>query len=224
MNIWSDVVCAAGLFALAFPDIPEARNWIELAANELNWQFDRVVWDEIRSPYQSQWLLHTTATTFEWSKHLVRCTTRWGVTLDLHSIWPTTPLVPGTRQGRFGDWLPPQDENITQLASQPFYFQQYFGIPNQANKDFLVVLHPLKSGQIPLEIKDLGCPGKPSLEIRNFNQTDRVELLPDAAILSRKGFINGRWEIKGTKPFVEPTISIGGTNATIPPSPIKGAP
>ena len=45
MNIYSDVVIAGGTVGLAFPDLPEARDWIELATGELDWQLDNAVWD-----------------------------------------------------------------------------------------------------------------------------------------------------------------------------------
>ncbi len=45
MNIWTDVVTAAAMVGLAFPDLPQARGWIEFAVSEINWQLERGVWD-----------------------------------------------------------------------------------------------------------------------------------------------------------------------------------
>lgn len=45
MNIWTDIVTAAGLIGLAFPELPQSRSWIELAVSEINWQLERGVWD-----------------------------------------------------------------------------------------------------------------------------------------------------------------------------------
>jgi len=45
MNIWTDIATAAGLIGLAFPELPQARNWIEFAVREINLQFSQYVWD-----------------------------------------------------------------------------------------------------------------------------------------------------------------------------------
>ena len=44
-NIYSDVLVSAGTTALAFPELPEARDWIEFATDELEWQLENSVWD-----------------------------------------------------------------------------------------------------------------------------------------------------------------------------------
>ncbi len=45
MNIWTDIVAAAGLTGLAFPELPQSRGWIEFAVREINLQFSNYIWD-----------------------------------------------------------------------------------------------------------------------------------------------------------------------------------
>lgn len=45
MNIWTDIAAAAGLTGLAFPELPQARGWIEFAVREINRQLAQYVWD-----------------------------------------------------------------------------------------------------------------------------------------------------------------------------------
>jgi hypothetical protein len=45
MNIWTDIVAAAGLTGLAFPELPQSRPWIEFAVREINRQLAQYVWD-----------------------------------------------------------------------------------------------------------------------------------------------------------------------------------
>jgi len=44
-NIWTDVFLAAGWVGLAFPEIPQANQWVEFAVNELIWQTENGTWD-----------------------------------------------------------------------------------------------------------------------------------------------------------------------------------
>ena len=45
MNIWTDIVAAAGLTGLAFPELPQAHDWVEFAVREINLQLAQYVWD-----------------------------------------------------------------------------------------------------------------------------------------------------------------------------------
>ena len=131
-----------------------------------------VIWDELSSHETTDWMFHTPATQFEWKEHSVRCITPWEANLDLQVVWPTTPLKPGTKKGKYSDWK----ENQKQRDPHPFQYQDYFGIPNEAGRDFLVVLHPTKPGAPMLEIRDAGSPGKPALDITEGSRTDHIEL------------------------------------------------
>lgn len=133
-----------------------------------------VIWDEIKSDEPTTWMLHTPATQFSWSEHRVRCTTPWDAALDVHVIWPQTPLKPGTKKGKYSDWK--QSTNQPQRDHHPFQYQDYFGIPNARGKNFLVVLHPVKPNTSPLEIRDLGDAKSPSLEISQSGRVDRIQL------------------------------------------------
>ena len=46
MNIWTDVVVAAGATGLAFPELPQSKDWVEFAMNEINWQLTTGVWED----------------------------------------------------------------------------------------------------------------------------------------------------------------------------------
>jgi len=45
MNIWTDVVVAAGATGLAFPELPQSKDWVEFAMNEINWQLTTGEWE-----------------------------------------------------------------------------------------------------------------------------------------------------------------------------------
>jgi len=45
MNIWGDVVISAGITGLAFPELPQSKDWVEFAMNEINWQLTTGEWD-----------------------------------------------------------------------------------------------------------------------------------------------------------------------------------
>jgi hypothetical protein len=45
MNIWSDIVLSAGITGLAFPELPQSKDWVEFAMNEINWQLTTGEWD-----------------------------------------------------------------------------------------------------------------------------------------------------------------------------------
>ena len=45
MNIWGDVVISAGITGMAFPELPQSKDWVELAMNEINWQLTTGEWD-----------------------------------------------------------------------------------------------------------------------------------------------------------------------------------
>ncbi len=45
MNIWTDVVLAAGITGLAFPELPQSKDWVQFAMNEVNWQLATGEWD-----------------------------------------------------------------------------------------------------------------------------------------------------------------------------------
>lgn len=136
-----------------------------------------VIWDEIAATESSRWMLHTPATKFEWAEHRVRCLTPWTAALDVDVIWPRTPLKPGTEKGKYSDWK----EGQIQRDPHPFQYQDYFGIPNEAGRDFLIVLHPCKPGDPGLAVRDVGQPGRPALEIEHEGRTDRIDLRPDGA-------------------------------------------
>ena len=133
-----------------------------------------VIWDEISAIDPAEWMLHTPATTFEWSPHAVRCITPWQADLDIQVVWPAAPLNPGTQKGRYSDWTAKEK----QRDPHPFQYQDYFSIPNPPSRDFLVVLHPAKPGEPALAVKDLGRPGHPQLEITLGQRVDRIELAP----------------------------------------------
>ena len=136
-----------------------------------------VIWDEIAAKEPASWMLHTPATKFEWSEHAVRCVTPWNSNLDVQVVWPQTPLKPGTEKGKYSDWT----ETQKQRDPHPFQYQDYFGIPNQPGRDFLVVLHPAKPGAPALKIRDVGGAGRPALEITDGARIDRIELRADVA-------------------------------------------
>jgi hypothetical protein len=94
-------------------------------------------------------------------------------------VWPTTPLKPGTEKGKYSVWK----EDQKQRDPHPFQYQDYFGIPNEAGRDFLVVLHPAKPGVPPLAIRDVGQPDRPALEISDGTRTDRIELSARSAVV-----------------------------------------
>ncbi len=143
-----------------------------------------VIWDEIHANEPAAWMLHTTATKFDWRPDCVRCSTPWDVSLDVHPIWPKTPLQPGTRKGRIGNWT---KEGGAKAEPFPFDYQDYFAIPNAPGQSFLIVLHPLKTGQPALSVRDLGTPENPALEITCGAQQDRVELHSHSASVNRTG-------------------------------------
>lgn len=136
-----------------------------------------VIWDELKADESADWMFHTPATNFEWSEHSVRCATPWDAAVDVQVVWPKTPLKPGTQKGKYSDWK----ENQKQRDTHPFQYQDYFGIPNAAGKDFLVVLHPAKTNVPPLIIRDVGSAGKPALEISDGKRTDLIKLSSDGA-------------------------------------------
>lgn len=45
MNIWTDIVCAAALTGLTFPELPQAHDWVEFAVREIELQFANGIWD-----------------------------------------------------------------------------------------------------------------------------------------------------------------------------------
>ena len=45
MNIWGDVVLSAGITGMAFPELPQSKDWVEFAMNEINWQLTTGEWD-----------------------------------------------------------------------------------------------------------------------------------------------------------------------------------
>lgn len=45
MNIWGDVVLCAGITGMAFPELPQSKDWVEFAMNEVNWQLTTGEWD-----------------------------------------------------------------------------------------------------------------------------------------------------------------------------------
>jgi hypothetical protein len=156
-----------------------------------------VIWDAISSNESGDWMLHTTATRFEWADHRVRCFTPWDVNLDVHVVWPDQPIEPGIKKGRIGNWTV---EGGKKAEPFPFYYQNYFKIPNDSSKPFLTVLHPLKSGQESLTVKDISrSSGKPILEITCGDQKDRVELFKDSARITRHGPINQSYVLDQSK-------------------------
>ena len=45
MNIWGDVVLSAGITGMAFPELPQSKDWVEFAMNEINWQLTTGEWE-----------------------------------------------------------------------------------------------------------------------------------------------------------------------------------
>ena len=45
MNIWTDVVLAAGVTGLAFPELPQSKDWVQFAMDEVNWQLTTGEWE-----------------------------------------------------------------------------------------------------------------------------------------------------------------------------------
>lgn len=45
MNIWTDVVLAAGVTGLAFPELPQSKDWVQFAMDEVNWQLNTGEWE-----------------------------------------------------------------------------------------------------------------------------------------------------------------------------------
>lgn len=45
MNIWGDVVLSAGITGMAFPELPQSKDWVQFAMNEINWQLTTGEWD-----------------------------------------------------------------------------------------------------------------------------------------------------------------------------------
>lgn len=43
-NIWTDVVLAAGIVGVAFPELPQAGDWVDFALRELKWQIETGCW------------------------------------------------------------------------------------------------------------------------------------------------------------------------------------
>ncbi len=134
-----------------------------------------VIWDEIAASEPAAWMFHTPATKFDWSEHRVRATTPWDAAVDVHVVWPAAPLKPGTAKGKYSDWK----EDQKQRDPHPFQWQDYFGIPNAAGRDFLVVLHPTRPGAPSLTVRDRSPAGAPALEIGVDGRTDRVAFGPD---------------------------------------------
>jgi hypothetical protein len=143
-----------------------------------------VIWDDLAAAEPSEWMLHTPATTFEWSPHRVRCTTPWKAALDVHVVWPETPLQPGTQKGRIGNWT---TEGGRKAEPFPFDYQDYFGIPAKAGQPHLVVLHPVRPGDAPLSVKAERRGGRPTLEVVRGPQRDRVEFGTDTVRVERSG-------------------------------------
>ena len=140
-----------------------------------------VIWDQLTATEPANWVIHTTATDFEWREHQVRCLTPWQVNLDVHVLLPETPLKPGVEQGRF--------ETVDKGPDNPLRFpaQAYLKIPNAPGANFLTVLHPLKAGEAPLTIKRTGATEAPVLEITRGTQRDVLELRAGGAVLTRTG-------------------------------------
>ena len=136
-----------------------------------------VIWDEIQSIDPSEWMLHTTATQFEWSDHSVRCITPWKVDLSLQVVWPKEALKKGTQEGKYSDWTSRQP----QRDLHPFRYQDYFSVPNPPSADFLILLQPLRSGAPALSVIDRGSPGHPRLEVSDQGRVDHISLEPHAA-------------------------------------------
>lgn len=44
-NIWTDVALAPGVVAMAFPELPQAKKWLEFSVNELLWGTENGTWD-----------------------------------------------------------------------------------------------------------------------------------------------------------------------------------
>ena len=45
INIWGDVVLSAGITGMAFPELPQSKDWVQFAMNEINWQLTTGEWD-----------------------------------------------------------------------------------------------------------------------------------------------------------------------------------
>ena len=140
-----------------------------------------VVWDQIKATEPANWVIHTTATDFQWGEHQVRCLTPWQVNLDVHVLLPEAPLRPGIEKGAF--------ETKGKGVDNPLHFsdQNYLKIPGTPGANFLTVLNPLKSGQAPLSVKRSGTPDDPVLEITSGTQRDRLELHDGRVVLTRSG-------------------------------------
>jgi hypothetical protein len=151
-----------------------------------------VIWDQIKADEPASWIIHTTATDFQWSEHKVRCITPWQVNLDVHVVLPETPLKPGVEKGSFEI-----DEHRNDL---PFLYQNYFKIPNAPGANFLTVLHPLKPGTLPLTIKRSGTSANPVLTITRGAQHDRLELREGHVAITRTGPVQASVVLGGEQP------------------------
>lgn len=150
-----------------------------------------VVWDEITSSQSSEWLLHTTAETFQWNPGLVTGHTAHGADLDVHILLPSRPLVPEERQGRFGSAMPdPKRPGCFTGKNDPYPFVtlKYVSVPAKAGESFLTVLHPRKTNAKRISpVLLASSSGDLVLKVAGETVSDLIHLGRNGASFQREG-------------------------------------
>jgi hypothetical protein len=132
-----------------------------------------VIWDFIRSYVPTEWLLHSPAREIRKSERSIEFVTPWEVNLDAHFLLPKGVLEITEGEGRFGNW-----RKEGERGTPPFARQKYVRVKNEANRDFLTILHPHKAGEEKLSAKLVGTEEN-VLEVKlGAGQTDTIMLFP----------------------------------------------
>ena len=146
-----------------------------------------VIWDEISSPMPSQWLLHTTAESFQWLENIVTSHTAYNADLDIHVLLPTVPLVPNEKKGPFGGWFY-DDPKKGKSDPYPFLMLKFVALTGKPGEHFLTVLHPRKAKGSALTAKLVSASKeKITVEIVSGDKADVITLGTNGASFRRLG-------------------------------------
>ncbi|MFZ4454583.1 MAG: heparinase II/III domain-containing protein [Bacteroidales bacterium] len=155
-----------------------------------------VVMDELKSSFNSYWLLHTTAENFSWKENSVSCETPWGVNLDVFVVSPERAIDQTVRDGAIGDWMDENTVAIEQRTGQrikakgsekdflPFRIQKYLAFTGKPSENFLIVLQPHRKATAPLVVKKMG---ENKMEITCGKRKDVIEFTTEGVKLTKGG-------------------------------------
>jgi len=154
-----------------------------------------VIKDDIKSKFNSDWLLHTTAQHFNWKDQSVNCETPWGIDLDLYVLSPERKIDTTLYEGSIGDWMDAKAKdsigivkgNASKATTNdffPFRYQKFMTISGKPNEGFLMLLHPHRKNTKTFSYKKIS---ETKIEVQNGSRKDVIEFIDGGVKLTKGG-------------------------------------